>query len=224
MALYAVFVSEDALLKHCTGDLDLRLPSGCKKQNIIVQCVRCHFENGIRKARRRSRCFWPSHLWCSLYRKPKRQVTGYGASQSPLCHALSLHREPFKSQCDGEKLLFGRGIRFLGIISWLNVLIKRLESVPSKFSTSAEDNYLVMHHFKRKNIEIHTVHAKGQENCAANEFAQSFWPKKSISFVLNNITLIARLFIVCSVWKVNSVLARTMPTVKQIRIHEKIPF
>ena len=63
VALYVVSVSGGAFLKHCTGDLDLRLPNGCKKQSVIVQCVRCHFQNRIHKALERSGYFWPSHLW-----------------------------------------------------------------------------------------------------------------------------------------------------------------
>ena len=63
VALYVVSVSGGAFLKHCTGDLDLRLPNGCKKQSVVVQCVRCHFENRIRKALGRSGYFWPSHVW-----------------------------------------------------------------------------------------------------------------------------------------------------------------
>lgn len=177
MALYVVSVSGGAFLKHCTGDLDLRLPNGCKKQRVIVQCVRCHFENRIRKALGRSGYFWPSHVW-----ETKRQLTADGASLSPLCHALSLQRESFKSQCDGEKLLFGGGIRFLEIVSWLNVLINKQTS--------------------ERSIKILNKHRRQLFGHAPS---RDFCPKNAISLVFYYSTLSAKLFLVYSFWKVTSV-------------------
>ena len=78
--------------------------------------------------------------------------------------------------------MFGGGIRFLEIVRWLNVLINKQTS--------------------KRSIKILNKHRR---QLFGHALSRAFWPKKPISFVLYYSTLSAKLFLVHSFWKVDSV-------------------